>query len=59
MPLHLSLRRGPSGSMTPSELHLGQYTELPAQATLAPLIDLFDVAEMTFPPAVVLAPTVM
>ena len=39
--------------MTPVELHVGQDTGSPAQATAAPLIRLAELPDMTLPPAVV------
>jgi hypothetical protein len=59
LPSNLSLRRGPSGSITPVAWHCGHDTGSPAQAILAPLIDLDALPDMTLPPAVVLAPAVM
>jgi hypothetical protein len=58
-PLYASERRGPSKLITPSELHLGHQTLSPSKAALAPLMDLEELAEVTLPPAVVGAPSVM
>jgi hypothetical protein len=59
LPSNRSLRRGPSGSITPVAWHCGHETGSPAQATRAPSIESVELPDMTLPPAVVPAPAVM
>jgi hypothetical protein len=44
--------------MTPSELHAGQNTLSLSRAICAPFIDMKELADMTLPPTVVVAPSV-
>lgn len=57
--LKRSPRRGPSSLMMPLELHAEQNTSSPSRAIFAPSMDISELAEVTVPPAVVVAPKVM